>query len=77
MTHFLQDISQIGGVNEENESEYYTEVNQILSQVEIYDKVWYVRHAPENGKHSEEAVILDKETDSYRGICEEKFFWMQ
>ena len=36
-------------------------MNQILNQVEIYDQVWHVRHTPENGKHSEEAVILVKE----------------
>ncbi len=54
-------ISRFGEANEENESEYYAEVNQILNQVEIYDQVWYVRYTPENGKHSEEAVILVKE----------------
>ena len=37
-------ISQFGEANEENESEYTVEVNQILNQVEIYDQVWFARH---------------------------------
>lgn len=33
-------ISRFREANEENESEYYAEVNQILNQVEIYDQGW-------------------------------------
>ena len=54
-------ISQFGEANEENESEYYVEVGQILNQVEIYDQIWYARNTPEKGKHSAEAVTLVKE----------------
>ena len=46
---------------EENESDFGTDVNVIISQLEIYDQVWYIRHMPSNEKHSLEAIALAKE----------------
>ena len=33
----------------------------LVSQIEIYDQIWYVRHMPENGEHSQEAADLVRE----------------
>lgn len=33
----------------------------IISQLEIYDQVWFVRHMPSEGRHSLEAIALVKE----------------
>lgn len=35
--------------NEENESEFSTDVNMLIAQIEIYDQIWYVRHMPKEG----------------------------
>lgn len=47
--------------NEDNESEFSTDVNMLISQIEIYDQIWYVRHMPKEGEHSAEAVDLVRE----------------
>lgn len=47
--------------NEDNESEFSTDVNMLIAQIEIYDQIWYVRHMPEEGVHSAEAVALVRE----------------
>ena len=54
-------IAQYGEATEENESEFSMDVDAIISQIEIYDQVWYVRHMPEDGGHSTEAVTLVEE----------------
>lgn len=33
----------------------------LISQIEIYDQIWYVRHIPKDGKHSMEAKKLVEE----------------
>lgn len=33
----------------------------LVSQIEIYDQIWFVRHMPESGDHSREAVELVRE----------------
>lgn len=33
----------------------------LVSQIEIYDQIWYVRHMTENGHHSRKAVELVRE----------------
>ena len=33
----------------------------LLSQVAIYDQIWYVRHMPEDRRHSKEAVDVIRE----------------
>lgn len=47
--------------SEENEFKFSQEVNMLISQIEIYDQIWYVRHMPAEGKHSLEAIELVKE----------------
>ena len=46
--------------NGENEMEFRVDVDAIISQIEIYDQVWYVRCMPYEGKHSREAISLVK-----------------
>lgn len=57
-------IARYGEVNEKNESDFQMEVETLISQVEIYDQVWYVRHMPAEGVHSREAIELVKEVIS-------------
>ena len=47
--------------NEENESEFRTDVNMLIYQIEIYDQIWFARHMPKEGRHSREAVELVRE----------------
>ena len=51
-------IYQYGETTEENELSFRTDVYMIVSQLEIYDQLWYVRHMPENGNHSLEGQKL-------------------
>ena len=37
------------------------DVEMLISQIEIYDQIWYVRHIPQNGEHSLEANELVEE----------------
>lgn len=54
-------IACYGEANEGNEMEYDSDVNMLVSQIEIYDQIWYVRHTPSGNRHSDEAVSLVKE----------------
>ncbi len=47
--------------NESNEFPFSVAVNELISQIEIYDQVWYVRHMPQEGTHSLEAIELVEE----------------
>ncbi len=47
--------------NEDNEMDFSCDVSMLISQIEIYDQIWYVRHMPKEGKHSAEAIVLVKE----------------
>lgn len=51
-------IIHYGEANEKNELDFSIDVDMLVSQIEIYDQIWYVRHMPENGEHSQEAVDL-------------------
>ena len=51
-------IMRYGEANEKNEIDFSSDVNMLLSQVEIYDQIWYVRHMSEGRKHSAEAIDL-------------------
>ncbi len=51
-------IVQYGEAREENEIEFGIDVGMIISQLEIYDQVWFIRHMPKEGKHSQEAKKL-------------------
>lgn len=54
-------IARYGEANEENESDFKMDIEALISQVEIYDQIWYVRHMPPESKHSIEAIELVKE----------------
>ena len=54
-------IAQYGEAAEENEMEFSIDVGMVISQLEIYDQVWFVRHMPPDGEHSMEAISLVKE----------------
>lgn len=54
-------IEHYGEANERNEIDFSIDVNLIISQVEIYDQIWYVRHMPREGTHSKEAISLVEE----------------
>lgn len=58
-------IRRYGEANEANESDYGAEVRRLVSQIEIYDQVWFVREGPFDsdkdgriGVHSVKAVEL-------------------
>lgn len=41
--------------------EFGMDVGMIISQLEIYDQMWLIRHMPEEGEHSQEAKKLVRE----------------
>ena len=51
-------IARYGEANEENESNFRMDIETLISQVEIYDQIWYVRDMPQERKHSKEAIEL-------------------
>lgn len=54
-------ISRCGPATEANEMDFSYDVNTLISQIEIYDQVWFVRHCPKHDRHSAEAIELVKE----------------
>ena len=54
-------ISHYEEASEENESDFRLDVDMLVSQIEIYDQRWHVRHMPKEGKHSLEAIELVRE----------------
>lgn len=54
-------IASYGEANENNEISFCTDVSEIISQVEIYDQIWYVRKIPKEGRHSQRGIDLVKE----------------
>lgn len=54
-------INQYGEANEGNEYDFRVDVNAIVSQIAIYDQVWFGRHMPSEGRHSREAICLVQE----------------
>ena len=54
-------IARYGEANEDNEINFSIDVDLLIFQIEIYDQIWYVRHMPEEGKHSAEAISLVKD----------------
>ena len=54
-------ISRHGAASEKNEADHSDDVVMLISQIEIYDQVWFARHMPKEGKHSVEAIELVKE----------------
>ena len=51
-------VERYGAATEKNESEFCSEVNRLVAQIEIYDQIWYVRHMPMDGERSAEAKAL-------------------
>jgi hypothetical protein len=52
-------IARYGEVNEGNESNFSFDVAKLISQVEIYDQIWYVRlMSAVKGEHSAETIEL-------------------
>lgn len=70
-------IARYGEANEENETNFEQDVDAIISQVEIYDQVWFVRKMPSEGYHSFKAIELVKEIiarlESIPDGCAESF----
>ena len=54
-------IAHYGEANERNEMDFGADVDMIICQLEIYDQIWFVRHMPSEGEHSDEAIALAKE----------------
>ena len=51
-------IMQYGEATEKNEMEFSIDVGIHVLQIEIYDQIWYGRHALVEGEHSAEAMDL-------------------
>ena len=52
-------INKYGEASEENEFAFRQEVGQVISQLEIYDQIRYVRNMPSDGsRHNEDVVSL-------------------
>ena len=58
-------IMKYGEANEQNEWNFSSDVNMIISQLEIYEQLWYARHMPTEGKHSEKAIALASDIVKY------------
>lgn len=54
-------ICHYGEANKDNESDFRMDVDMLISQIEIYDQRWYVRHKPKEGNYRLEAIELVKE----------------
>ena len=54
-------IASYGEANEENEWRFSEDIGKIISQIEIYDQIWFIRHIPKEGKHSRETIELVKD----------------
>ena len=58
-------ISIYGEATENNEMNYSVAVNQLISQIEIYDQIWYARYPHSigvgNTQHSTQAIDLVKQ----------------
>ena len=54
-------IAHYEEANEKNEMDFSQDVNMLVSQIEIYEQIWYVRHMPDKGNHSREAMDLVRE----------------
>ena len=47
-------IARYGEATEANEFNYLSEIERVIAEIEIYDRIWYLRHMPEEGDHSSE-----------------------
>ena len=51
-------IARNGEASERNEFDFFADVQQIIIQLEIYDRIHYVRNIPESGEHIVEGIAL-------------------
>ena len=51
-------ILRYGEANEANEMNFSSDVEQLISQIEIYDQFWSVQHMPKEGVHSGGAELF-------------------
>ncbi len=51
-------INKYGEANEDNEMFFDTDVSKLVSQIEVYDQIWYVRDKEFGGKHSRKSIEL-------------------
>ena len=51
-------IARYGAATEANAMDYPYDVDMLISQIEIYDQIWFVRHHPGQGRHSVKAIEL-------------------
>ena len=52
-------IDHYGEANYRNEANFSFDVYQLVSQIEIYDRIWYIRHMTDDAReHSEEGKKL-------------------
>ena len=54
-------VARYEEANEGNEFFFSMDVSKLISQIEIYDQIWRVRHIPKEGIHSKEAIDLVRE----------------
>ena len=54
-------INRYGEANEANEFDFSFEIEQVIAEIEIYDRIWYLRHMPEEGDHSSEGKSVISE----------------
>ena len=77
MRRFRVLIGRYEEANEDNELDFSSDVSMLISQIEVYDQIWFVRHMPKEGKHSIEAINLVKEfvaeLESIPDGCAERF----
>lgn len=57
--------------------DFNEDVSMILSQLEIYDRIWYIRHMPQEGEHSKRNYscerICCRNLEAIPDGCAEKF----
>lgn len=51
-------INYFEEANEDNEFNFSMDVEKLITQIEIYDRVWYLKKMPQEGDHSKEAIEL-------------------
>ena len=51
-------IELYGEAREDNEIKFSIDMGMIISQLEIYDQIWFVRHIPKKGVNNPGSVSL-------------------
>ena len=54
-------INKYGAASEENEMDFELDIWQIVSQLEVYDQIWFVRNYQPDRKHSVKACEIVEE----------------